>query len=203
MDKITTKYVSFLTLLLLSTSLFATDCKSLKIAEARKINLTNSDVVFLGIKIKDIEGGKSLFKVTTLYKGTTVSLITVNIKSLFFPKIGDVCLIYGKNTESKELLINECSISRSFQNPINYIIHKYPIAPNPNNLAKDSVRFNSDLAILKINSRIELLEELLLLDGEKANNNSSNAVLVNICLAVLFLWLIFLTYKIIFYHKTK
>lgn len=172
MNKIQVKIIALIIFLLFCVKSFATDCKTMQIGEARRSNFVNSDVVFFGTKIKDIGGGKSLFKIINLYKGLADSLATIKIKSQFAPRVGDNCLIYGLNRKGNEILINECSISRSFQSPINIIIHKYPIAPNPGKIASDSIRFNNDLANLKTNSRIELLEELFLLEKNKNNVNN-------------------------------
>jgi len=188
-------------LLALNNSIYSYDCKKMNIDEARALNYENNDVIFIG---KVIKTDKTLFtfKVIEVFKGKSDTIYQVQINSNLNINLGDKCLIYAHyQNESKNLIINECSISRSFCNPV--IFNIYDIPHPPLNFEEDEDKFNNSMKLLQLQSKIDLVEEVSWLRGKRImalvqNNEKILNRLTNyfIYVSLLFLILIiFLLFK--------
>lgn len=158
-------FVSCALLIIMHTSLFSFNCKRMNIEDAKQINYINSDVIFIGEAIK-VEQTVIVFRVMEFLKGNVNVFCKVQIESNLYINIGDKCLIYANyQNESNRLVIDECSISRSFNNPL--ILHVYDLPPPPMNFQDDIEKFKNEMKFLELQAKIDLIEEVGWLRSKK------------------------------------
>ena len=144
------------------------DCRSYTLAQARVINYESSEIVFSGIAIAK-KDKIVRFKIVESFKGINIFSIDVLFNDYNFPKINERWLVYADKSKEGNYFIDDCTISRSFNNPEicqygNYV-PKPQIANNTNPLQEEIAYV--DWNTIRLKAKIDLFEEIIILDQNK------------------------------------
>lgn len=194
--------LALILLLSLSNNIYSYHLKKMNIDDARTFNYLNNDLIFIG-KVVKIHDHIFTFKSIEVFKGNFDSIYQVQIN--FDYKIGEKYLIYAQyQNDRKSLKVDECSISRSFSDPIVFNLYDLPSPPLNNQEAKE--KFNNALNILQLQAKIDLVEEVDWLRGKKImelfqknertlNQLTNYFIYVSLFLFILVIFLFFKRFK--------
>lgn len=159
-----------MTFLLLSAyiKVMSYDCRSYTLAQARVICYENAEIIFSGTAISKKDKIVS-FKIEESYKGINIFFIDVLFNDYNIPKIGERWLVYTYKSKEGNYFVDDCTISRSFNNPEicqygNYA-PKPQITMNTNPLHQEIAYV--DWNTIRLKAKIDLLEEIIILQQNK------------------------------------
>lgn len=148
--------------------IFACDCKDYSLDQARKINYDNHELIIVGTIIEEsAENYKVL--VEDVFKGVSDSIIIGSInKCSFKPKKGERWLIYTNYQPDGTIIIDRCSFSRSYSQPINGIVYTVPPPPPPGEETEGYRKeYEMEMKILRLHALVDLVDEINMLRYNK------------------------------------
>lgn len=160
-------------LFLFSSQGYGSECKSLDLMTSRFINYSKSD--FIGV-CKIVNGNR--LEIIEHYKeGFNLDNEVYYFSDLDL-KEGELWLIYANKVKignDYKLQIDECSLSRSFSNPLRLIlnVNEYELPE----ITKNTKQFESSIKLLKIRAAQDLNSEIVWLQTKKVfeiENNSNS-----------------------------
>ena len=186
------------------------DCRSYTLAQARVINYESAEIVFSGTAISK-KDKIVRFKIEESYKGINIFFIDVLFNDYNFPKINERWLVYADKSKEGNYYIDDCTISRSFNNPEicqhgNYV-PKPQITINTNPLHEEIAYV--DWNTIRLKAKIDLFEEIIILQQNKrksafqTNEQAINKLNLQVKYLQIIIMFLFMLIIISFFYRFK
>lgn len=160
------QFCTIIFLLIAIIKINASECKSYSLIEARYLNYSQFDLIAL-CRLED----NGFLTIIKSFKGTLRSNEGLTLKTSLSFKAKDTWLIYANykvDGNSTIVNIDECSISRSLNNPLRILVNirDYSL-PSPN---LDGDVSSELIEALKVKARSDFMEELNWLQNQEILN---------------------------------
>jgi hypothetical protein len=149
---------------------FSCKCKHYTLNKARKLNYNNNELIFIGTVLESSDSSYT-FIVNEVLKGKADSVIIGGINYCSYkPKKDEIWLVYTNYQSDSTIIINRCSLSRSFSNPVSHIVYDLPVKPPPLPGQKRKIPTKQYLLkkeMIRYRALIDLVEEINILRYKK------------------------------------
>ncbi|MCK4662312.1 MAG: hypothetical protein KAT68_05570 [Bacteroidales bacterium] len=148
-----------------SQNVMSCKCKSYTLLQARKLNYENNELIFIGVGL-GISQDTFFMNVIEVLKGEADSIIKGRITDCsFIPNKDEIWLVYTNFEKDSSIIIDGCSLSRSYNAPEGIIDYDIPPPPMPGHMPTKEFKYQMEL--LHLQALVDLNEEINLLRNTK------------------------------------